>query len=254
MGRPSLPDPTILPVLITPALTLGPDGLAVGDPVSISIEGVRVRGQVQAIVEALPTVPVGARGALIPRDGWPLATDPPSTTTVFLRAPRDAGPAIVAALTEAVPGARLADQAAAEAAIRSAPVAQAVRAGGAAALAVAAAYAALAVAVALALTGAARAVEAAHLRLLGLGPRDAVLLVLLEYGPLIGLAFVLGVALGVGLFLLVRPALGLDVIVGSDLAVPIAISPLDALLTLGRHHRGGRASASASAPWPSAGP
>jgi hypothetical protein len=191
-----------------------------------------VEGRVVEVRDDLPTLPVGGRGALIARDGWPLDTPAPSTTTVFLRAPTTAAHTLLPAIVAAVPGARVADRAAIEADIRSAPVARAVQAGVAAALIVAAAYAALAIAVALALTGAARAVETAHLRLLGLGPRDAVLLVVLEYGPLIGLAFLLGLGLGSVLFLLVRPALGLDVIVGSDLAVPFALSPLGALLSL----------------------
>ena len=227
----SLADPSTLPVVISSALTQGVDALAIGDPVALSVEGVRVDGQVVAIRDDLPTLPVGSRGALIARDGWPLDTPPPSTTTVFLRAPAAVGPALSQAIVDAVPGARVVDQAGLEASIRTTPVAEAVRAGVRAALLVAAAYAALAVAVALALTGAARAVEAAHLRLLGLGPRDAVLLVLFEYGPLIGLAFLVGIALGTALFFIVRPALGLDVIVGSDLAVPLAVSPTDVLLS-----------------------
>jgi putative ABC transport system permease protein len=229
---PSIADARVLPVIISSAMTVGVDALTVGDPISLTVEGVRVDGQVVAIRDDLPTLPVGGRGVLIPRDDWPLDTDRPSTTTVFLRAPASAAATLTVAVTDAVPGARIVDRAATEDAIRAAPVAQAVRAGVAAALLVAGAYAALAVAVALALTGAARAVEAAHLRLLGLGPRDAVLLVLLEYGPLIGLAFVLGLALGGVLFIIVRPALGLGVIVGSDLAVPIGIAPSDALPSL----------------------
>jgi putative ABC transport system permease protein len=221
-----------IPVVISTALTTGVGALALGDPIDLTVEGVRVEGRVVGVRDDLPTLPVGGRGALIARDGWPLETPAPSTTTVFLRAPSTTADALLPAIVAAVPGARVADRAAIEADIRSAPVARAVQAGVAAALIVAAAYAALAIAVALALTGAARAVETAHLRLLGLGPRDAVLLVVLEYGPLIGVAFLLGLGLGSVLFLLVRPALGLDVIVGSDLAVPFAVSPLGVLLSL----------------------
>lgn len=223
----------VRPVVISTALARGSEALAVGDPISFSIGGVRVRGEVVAIRDDLPTLTSGGRAALIPLDGWTLATPPPAITTVFLRAPGvDASTLREAAIT-AVPGARFEDQTSVEADGRGAPVAQAIRLGVAAALVMAALYAALAVAAALALTGSARAVEAAHLRLLGLGPRDAVTLVALEYGPLIGIALALGTLVGLGLFVLVRPALRLDAIVGSDLGVALAIGPGDVALASG---------------------
>ena len=99
-------------------------------------------------------------------------------------------------------------------------------AGVAAAAFVAFAYAALAVAAALALTGAARAVEVAHLRTLGLSRREATGLVIVEHGPTIIVAFVAGVLLGLGLFALLRDGLGLASLVGAPIVVDVGVDPV----------------------------
>ncbi len=101
----------------------------------------------------------------------------------------------------------------------------AIVAGIAIAALVAAVYAALAVTAALALAGASRATEVAHLRMIGLSRGDALGLSVIEHGPTVILAFVAGVALGLGLFVLLEPGLGLDAIVGSRIAVPLSADP-----------------------------
>jgi putative ABC transport system permease protein len=104
-------------------------------------------------------------------------------------------------------------------------VTAAIVAGIAIAAVVAGAYAAIAVAAALALAGAARAVEVAHLRMLGLSRREALGLAIVEHGPTVLLAFVAGIALGLGLFVLLEPGLGLDALVGSRVEVPLTADP-----------------------------
>ena len=101
----------------------------------------------------------------------------------------------------------------------------AIVAGIAIAALIAAAYAALAVTAALALAGASRATEVAHLRMIGLSRGDALGLAIVEHGPTVILAFFAGVALGLGLFVLLEPGLGLDAIVGSTIAVPVSADP-----------------------------
>ena len=123
------------------------------------------------------------------------------------------------------PGATIDSRATFAQAFTDSPVTAAIVAGIAIAVLVAAFYAALAVAAALALAGAARATEVAHLRTLGLSRGDAVRLVVIEHGPTVILAFVAGVALGLGLFVLLEPGLGLDAIVGSRIAVPLSADP-----------------------------
>jgi ABC-type antimicrobial peptide transport system permease subunit len=104
-------------------------------------------------------------------------------------------------------------------------VTAAISAGGVIALAVAAAYAAVAVTAALAIAGASRAGETAKLRTLGLSRRQAWLLTIVEHGPTVILAFVAGIGLGIGLFALLEPGLGLDALVGAKVAVPLGADP-----------------------------
>ena len=105
------------------------------------------------------------------------------------------------------------------------PVTAAIIAGIAIAAIVASLYAALAVTAALALAGAARATEVAHLRMVGLSRGDALGLAIVEHGPTVILSFVAGVGLGLGLFALLEPGLGLDAIVGSRVDIPLTADP-----------------------------
>jgi putative ABC transport system permease protein len=148
------------------------------------------------------------------------------TTALYLRAPDDAAAGIREALRHDAGNAILESRAERTAAIRTAPIVGALVTGVAAAALVAFVYAALAVSAALALAGAARAIEVAHLRTLGLTRREALGLVVVEHGPTIVVAFVAGTALGVGLFALLREALGLAALVGSEIEVATAIEPL----------------------------
>ena len=117
-------------------------------------------------------------------------------------------------------------------ALRDQPMVGGIAGGVTGAALVAGAYAALAVIIALILAGAARASEVAYLRLLGLTRRQVVGLVVVEHGPTVVVAFVAGIALGLGLFLVLRPGLGLDTVVGSDIAVPLQVEPAHLVLLL----------------------
>jgi hypothetical protein len=68
---------------------------------------------------------------------------------------------------------------------------------------------------------------------MGLTGRQAAGLVVVENGPGVLLAFALGTALGLGIFLGIRDGLGLDLLVGSRVAVPITIEPAQLLVVLG---------------------
>jgi ABC-type antimicrobial peptide transport system permease subunit len=97
---------------------------------------------------------------------------------------------------------------------------------------VTAAYAALGVAAALALAGLARAMEVAQLRTMGLTGRQSLALQAGEHGPTTLAAFVAGGLLGVALFALLRPALGLGTLVGAPVEVPVVLEPAVLLLIL----------------------
>ena len=119
------------------------------------------------------------------------------------------------------------------ASIRSTPIARAVVAGIAAAALIAFAYAVLALAASLALTGAAQAVEIAHLRTLGLSDRQAAGLVVVENGPVVVTAFALGLGLGLAMFSVLRQGLGLEALIGSRAEVSLTPEPAQFAIVLG---------------------
>src|SRR5262249_6762397 len=129
--------------------------------------------------------------------------------------------AIRAAVADQVPGAVVESRSTFAEAFSDSPVTAAIIAGIAVAAIVAALYAALAVSAALALSGSARANQVAHLRMVGLARRAPLGLAIVEHGPTVLIAFVIGVLLGLGLFALLEPGLGMDAIVGARLAVPL---------------------------------
>ncbi|MGZ6340403.1 MAG: FtsX-like permease family protein, partial [Candidatus Limnocylindrales bacterium] len=187
---------------------------------SVSFRTVAVRG-------AFPSLPIGQAFVVIPRAAV-LAAMPDlalPATAVYLRAADDAASAMRVVLAHAPPGMVLASRAERTAALTASPMVRTVSDGMALAALLAAAYAALAVTAALALTGAARAVEVAHLRALGLSRRETLGLVVVEHGPTVAFAFVAGAALGLGLFVLLRDGLGLGAVVGSPVSVPLRVEP-----------------------------
>lgn len=227
-----------LPAVIGSAVTGGPSGVEIGDTFELSIDGSRVRAVAVEVRPAFAGAPLGGRFVVLSRDQLQaLRTDDPyPTTSLLVRAPGDQATAasLREAVTAIVPRGVIESQAVRATALRGGPIPVAVAVGIGVAALVATAYAALAVIVALGLAGAARAVEVAHLRTLGLGRREAVGLLVVEHGPIVVLAFGAGAVLGFGLFVLLRPGLGLEGIIGSPLDVPVRIDALQvAVLLLG---------------------
>ncbi|HET9521247.1 MAG TPA: FtsX-like permease family protein [Candidatus Limnocylindrales bacterium] len=218
-----------LPAIISPHLTTGTGAITIGGTVGLSIEGYGVKFRVVEVRESFPGLPPNQPFLIASRDqlralrsGAGLNRD----TAMYLRAPDDAAAGIREALRHDAGHAVLVSRTERTSAIQTAPIVRALVSGVAAAAIVAFVYAALAVSAALALAGAARAIEVAHLRTLGLTRREALGLVVVEHGPTIVVAFVAGAALGIGLFALLREALGLGALVGSDVEVAIAVEPL----------------------------
>ena len=201
-----------IPAIVSRQLTTGNEGVDVGGEFDLVVEGYAVKFRVVEVRESFPSMPSTQAFVIASRDqlrGLRGGDGLRSSSVAYLRAPDDAADGIRAALASAAPGARLASRAERTATIQTSPVVRALVAGVAAAAFAAFAYAALAVSAALALSGAARAVEVAHLRTLGLTRREALGLVAVEHGPTIIVAFGAGVALGLGLFALLRDRLGL---------------------------------------------
>jgi putative ABC transport system permease protein len=214
-----------IPALVSRSLGERADGVALGEEFKVSVEGYTLPYRAVAVTDAFPGIPPGHHFAVVSRTHFnalapPARLDP---TEVLLRAPDEAVTELRAGALRIVEGGTVESRAEQTAAARTAPVVTAVRLGIGAAALVAAVYAALAVAAALALAGLSRAVEVAHLRTLGLTRRQAFGLVAVEHGPTILAAFAAGVALGFGLFLLLRPGLGLSALVGSSIDIPLSV-------------------------------
>ncbi len=228
--------PPLIPLVVSAAVADRPDGARPGDQFTIAIEGRTFQARVVAVRDNLPRfsrselVIVASRDQIAAR--FPDAPMRPSIALV--RAPEASGPAIRAAFLTAMPiGGTFTARADVTRDLRDSPASRAVVTGITAAAILASVYAAIAFAAAVALAGAARAVEVAHLRTLGLNDRQAAGLILLEHGPTVIAAFAAGLALGLGLLLALRDGLGLDALVGSRVDVPIGLEPSQLALVLG---------------------
>jgi putative ABC transport system permease protein len=230
-GDPGLP-PAILatglprvPAIISSSMLDRPDGLRPDTPYDTLLEGYHYDLQPIEVRDAFPTMREDQPFVIVSRDQLREVHDKASlaTSEFFVRAPEGTGPALRMAADEGAPGATVDSAVERTAALRESPVRAAVATGVAIATLVAAAYAVLAVATALALAGASRAVEVAHLRTLGLSRRQATGLIVIEHGPTVVAAFAAGVGLGLALFVLLQPGLGFGTLVGTGLAVPLAV-------------------------------
>ncbi|MGZ3588910.1 MAG: FtsX-like permease family protein [Candidatus Limnocylindrales bacterium] len=216
-----------IPALVSPGLVTGTTHIAVGDVFQLTVGGHPDSVRVVALSDTFPTIPSGTGFVIVSRDALAAASSAAlAPTEAFLRAPDAALRDLRVALAASDPQASVLGRAAQTEQLRGSPVVLAVAAGVAAATAGAALYAALAVAAALALAAEARALEMAHLRVLGMSDREALRLVLVEHGPTVVAAFVGGLLLGLGLFVLLRQGLGFDAVVGSAAAVPLQVDPL----------------------------
>jgi len=88
---------------------------------------------------------------------------------------------------------------------------------------IAAAYSALAVAVAMALTARSRARDLAYLRTLGLSDSQVRGLIVVEQGPPVLVALVVGIALGIAIVRLIEPGIDLTAFTGPGIPVPIEV-------------------------------
>ena len=228
--------PQVIPLVASRELAERRDGMPPGTELQVTIQGYTFAARVVAAHDDLPGLVSEPLFIIVSRDQikalFPAA--PLAPTSIYVRAPVAADEAIRAAvLAQLPPETPVISRAAHTAALRASPISRAVESGIALAAVIAISYAALAVAASLALAGAARALEVAHLRTMGLTGRQAAGLVVVEHGPAVVLAFAVGTALGLGIFLGIRDGLGLELLVGSRVAVPITIEPAQLLVVLG---------------------
>jgi putative ABC transport system permease protein len=189
--------------------------LGVGDTFELTIAARFATFKVVRVVDSMPgqgsgTFMIVPRGLLDPA----LGDRPLEPTSIFVRAPASAHQALVDAAGTNT-GTEVRSQATTLDELRERPLVDAVRSGFAGALVIALGYAALAVVIALLLSGSARAHETAHLRTLGIGRRQVTLLAIFEHAPLVLVAVVAGLVLGVAVAWVVLPGLGLSAFTGS---------------------------------------
>ena len=225
-----------IPILVSQAVAERTDGVKPGDDFQTYVEGYLYPMHVIGVIGELPGMATTSQFAIASREQM-LALKPGSIlepSVIYARAPASAGSSIAAAVHAAIPiGSSVDSQAVRAASIRSTPIARAVVAGIAAAALIAFAYAVLALAASLALTGAAQAVEIAHLRTLGLSDRQAAGLVVVENGPVVVTAFALGLGLGLAMFSVLRQGLGLEALIGSRAEVSLTPEPAQFAIVLG---------------------
>ena len=213
----------IVPAIVSPGL-----GLPGSATFEASVGGRPIDLRAVQTRSAFPGVPASANFVVVSRDqlGAVLGGRPPAAGLVMLRAAPGSAEELRAALAQVAPGLELESRSEVSQETRSAPVMGALRALIAAAALLALTYAALAVGAALSLAAAAQREQIAHLRALGLSRRGSLWLGFIEYGPAALVGYVLGVALGLGLFAFLRPGLGLVAVTGSSVEVPVGVEPV----------------------------
>lgn len=227
-------NPTELPVILSTALVNRMRQTDLSRPFQFVSGGQSITAVVAGVRDWWPGMPVGSEfvvasleqlHALAPQSRF-------RRTDELLEAAPGAEAAMLATLAEYGPSVSLQSQADVAASIRQRPVTGAVGVAILGAVVVGAAYAVLALIVGLVLTGAARAREAGHLRLLGLSGRAPATLLALEFAPVLAVALALATGLGLGLFLLVGRSLGLGVLLGSPLEIPLTVDPQSIAMVL----------------------
>lgn len=227
-----------LAVIVSTSLVQGPGAMKLGETHTLLIGGLRREIEVVEARDTFPGLPDTDPFVVIVRDQ--LGLDPAhalANTDLFLRSAAAGASGLSgsadsslgrlqAALAAASPGVVLTSANDLTATLRGDPSVASARLGIAVACALAGAYAALAVLLSLALTGASRVTETAYLRALGVSRRQVVALVVVEHVPTIILAVAAGVGLGLAVFVLVEPGLGLGALLGSAFDVPLRLDPL----------------------------
>jgi putative ABC transport system permease protein len=225
----------VIPILVPPSLAERPDGVPVGSTFPVAVDGYRYQMQVVGTRPGFPTVDPGSTFAIASRSQLKAVHPEPilGPSVAFVDAAESDGPALRAAVAASTPVGIVESRQEFEQAFTDSPVTAAIQTGILVAAAIAGIYAAVAVAAALALSGASRASEVARLRTMGLSRRDGLGLSVLEHGPIVLIAGLGGIALGLGIFVLVEPGLGLDGLIGSAVEVPFSVDARQMAAILG---------------------
>lgn len=219
-----------IPIIVSRALVqASTTSLRPSDVVQLTVAGRFAQFQVVEVRDTIPTLRGGQAAIMAPRHlvraAMPNRAFP--DTTLFVRAPDGAAPALRDRVAESGVEATVTSRAERVSSLRDRPMVAAVGTAFLAALAVSVAYAALAVVLSMLLAGAARARETAHLRTLGVGRAQIVGMTVLEHGPPVIVAMAAGLGLGLLVAWVVLPGLGLSAFTGAAADPALTIRPVE---------------------------
>ncbi|HEX7196374.1 MAG TPA: FtsX-like permease family protein [Candidatus Limnocylindria bacterium] len=215
-----------VPAIVSSAVaTNGPRPIRRGDEVEMVVSGRTVLLRVVDVREAFPGIDAAGPWLVVPLESLRSAIGDRAFTAsvIFLRAPGAGAAEVQAAMDEVLPATRVISRQEVLDELRTGPLVRGVAIGFVLAVAIALVYAALAVTAALILVAAVRSRETAHLRTLGLTPRGLLALSVVEHGPAVLTATLIGVALGVGVAWFIAPGLDLAGLIGSPIEVALVV-------------------------------
>ncbi|MDQ3880334.1 MAG: FtsX-like permease family protein, partial [Chloroflexota bacterium] len=209
------------PAIVSTDVASDVNGVRLGDVFGVGVLGRTIEVRAVAVRDSFPTLEPRGRFAVVSLAQLSADAERPiATSAVFLRAPDDATAKLRRALDTLRRGLVLDSRVEHTSAFRTSPVIAAVSDGLAVSLALDVVFAALALLAALTIAGSARAVEGAHLRALGMRPRQRIGLAIAEHGATLAVGLGLGLGLGLWLFSVLEPGLGYAALIGSELTVP----------------------------------
>ena len=225
MRDPPGADQPIPAIVAASVSTGGSRPIRTGDELELLVSARTVQLRVVEIRDSFPGVDPSANWLIVPLESLRAATGDRAftPTVIFVRAPGVAAAALQDAMDEVLPATSVTGRAEVLETLRSGPLVRGVGSGFILAVAIAVGYAALATTAALVLVAAVRSRETAHLRTLGMTPRGLLLLSIVEHGPAVLAATVIGLALGIGVASFVSPGLDLAGLIGSSIEVVLVV-------------------------------
>jgi putative ABC transport system permease protein len=218
-------DQNPIPAILSAELPVGSSSLAPGDTFTLAVVGQSMTFRLVEQRVGFPGIGERASFAVVPFN-WVQAASRNhrlAPSAMWLRAPGDVAGRLAAQVAVVTGSARIVSRYDAYAALHDAPLGALVATGYQLALVIAALYMALTIIGALVLSAARRSRDLAYLRTLGVTPRQALGLTIVEHAPPVLLALVPGVALGIGVAILCEPGLGLATFVGISGEVPLVV-------------------------------
>jgi putative ABC transport system permease protein len=224
----------VTPVLASPAAA----GELPNGTISLLTSFGKLRIRIAGTLAATPAVPTTGDFVVVPTPAaGRLRTVPP--TELLITGPSVSHPALAAAVRRAAPGATVSYRSAVLAGLAGAPQPHGAYLAFAEGSFVAAGFCVLILLLALVLAARSRALTLARLATMGLGPRQARQLVIVEALPPVLAAAVAGIACALALVPLLAPVLDLSVFTGSAAAEPVRadavalVIPAAGLIVLG---------------------